>query len=315
MSMLTHSLDPRMSRAYAIIEAPSVLGLKPTGVELLPEFLLANGLAENVGARRAARLEPPDYDPVRDVATQTLNASAIASYTRELANLVERVLSEGDCPFILGGDCSIVLGPTLALRRRGRFGLLFIDGHADFYQPEVNPNGEAASMDLAFATGYGPPQLTNLEGLSPFVQSADVVAYGFRDQEEQAEYGSQPLPADMLALDLHAVRRLGTERAIRMAVERLTRPELDGFFVHVDADCLNDADMPAVDYRMPDGLTCDELELSLRVALESAAVAGLEVAIYNPKLDPGGVAGRKLTQLLVRALGKRAPGAPASVFR
>jgi len=56
-------------------------------------------------------------------------------------------------PLVLGGDCSILLGTTLALRRRGRFGLLFIDGHADFYQPEVEPKGEAASMDLAFATG------------------------------------------------------------------------------------------------------------------------------------------------------------------
>jgi arginase len=44
------------------------------------------------------------------------------------------------------------------LKRRGRYGLLFIDGHADFYQPEVNPNGEAASMDLAFATGHGRPK-------------------------------------------------------------------------------------------------------------------------------------------------------------
>ena len=26
----------------------------------------------------------------------------------------------------------------LALKRRGRFGLLFIDGHADFYQPAID---------------------------------------------------------------------------------------------------------------------------------------------------------------------------------
>src|SRR5262245_18287497 len=37
----------------------------------------------------------------------------------------------------------------LALRRRGRYGLFFIDGNADFFQPEAEPNGEGASMDLA----------------------------------------------------------------------------------------------------------------------------------------------------------------------
>jgi arginase len=87
---------------------------------------------------------------------------------------------------ILGGDCSIVLGPALALKRHGRFGLLFIDGHADFYQPEVNPNGEAASMDLAFATGYGPKLLVDIEGQGPLVRAEDTVAFAFRDAEERA---------------------------------------------------------------------------------------------------------------------------------
>jgi hypothetical protein len=41
-----------------------------------------------------------------------------------------------------------------ALRRRGRCGVLYVDGDADFYQPEVNPlNGAASASDLAFATG------------------------------------------------------------------------------------------------------------------------------------------------------------------
>ena len=39
----------------------------------------------------------------------------------------------------------IVLGAMLALRRRGRYGLLYVDGDADFYQPEVNPLSGAAS--------------------------------------------------------------------------------------------------------------------------------------------------------------------------
>ncbi len=120
---------------------------------------------------------------------------------RALADAVADVVGRGEFPILLGGDCSILLGSTLALRRRGRYGLLFIDGHADFYQPEANPNGEAASMDLAFATGHGPELLTNLEGLRPLVRDEDVVAFGFRDAHEQREFGSQPLPPQVLALD------------------------------------------------------------------------------------------------------------------
>jgi arginase len=177
-------------RRYAIIEAPSILGLKPTGVERLPERLLSHGLADRLHARHAARLTTPAYRAERDPATGTLNADAIAAWSPRLADVFEQVLDAHEFPVVLGGDCSIVLGPMLALKRRGRYGLLFIDGHADFYQPEANPNGEAASMDLAFATGHGPALLTDLEGRGPLVRDEDAFVFGFRDADEQAEYGS-----------------------------------------------------------------------------------------------------------------------------
>jgi arginase len=157
-------------------------------------------------------------------------------------------------------------------------------------------------MDLAFATGHGPGLLTNLEGRGPLVRDEDAFVFAFRDSEEQAEYGSQPLPSAMGALDLAAVRRLGVERAAGQAVERLTRAELDGFFIHVDADCLSDDIMPAVDYRIPDGLGWHELERTLQIALASGKAVGIELTIYNPKLDPDGVAGRGLVEMLSRAL-------------
>jgi arginase len=294
-------------RRYAIVEAPSILGLKPTGVELLSATLLANGFADQIQARRAARVETPEYDARRDPRTGTLNARAIAEWSPQLADAVEKVLSDGEFPVVLGGDCSIVLGTALALRRHNRFGLLFIDGHADFYQPSANPNGEAASMDLAFVTGHGPKLLTDLEGRRPLIRDDDAVAFAFRDADEQAEYGSQPLPPNLRAFDLDAVRKLGVEAASQAAVEHLTRPELNGFFIHVDVDCLDDAIMPAVDYRIPGGLSWHELDVVLRTALASGRAVAIEIAIYNPKLDAKGHAGRKLSSVLAGALGTRAP--------
>jgi len=290
---------------YTIVEAPSILGLKPTGVERLPAVLLQHGLADELHARHAGRVEPNTaYNTERDPATLTLNARAIAEYSVQLADTVAEVVGRGEFPILLGGDCSILLGSSLALRRRGRYGLLFIDGHADFYQPEANPNGEAASMDLAFATGHGPEPLTNLEGLRPLVRDEDVVLFGFRDAEEQRQYGSQPLPPQMLSMDLKEVRRLGIERAAHRAVEHLTASDrpTHGFFIHLDADVVSDDLMPAVDYRMPDGLTWDELRTALEVALASGRAVGIEITIYNPSLDESGASGRDLSRTLVRAL-------------
>ncbi|MFE0759264.1 arginase family protein [Inquilinus sp. NPDC058860] len=145
----------------------------------MPDRLLALGLAERIRARRAGRLSVPPKDPTPDPETGTLNAKAIAAWSPRLADAVEEVLDAGEFPVVLGGDCTILLGSMLALRRRGRYGLFFVDGNADFFQPEAEPNGEGASMDLAFVTGYGPALLTDLEGRSPLVRGEDAVAFAF----------------------------------------------------------------------------------------------------------------------------------------
>lgn len=295
------------TRRYAILEAPSTLGLASDGVESLPGRLLELGLGDRIHARHAGRLSVPPKEPKPDPATLTLNAQAIATWSPQLADAVEALLDAGEFPVVLGGDCTIVLGSMLGLRRRGRYGLFFIDGNADFFQPEAEPNGEGASMDLAFVTGYGPAMLTDLEGRRPLVRPEDAVAFGFRDHEDQARFGSQPLPAALPAYDLGAVRRLGVEAAARAALGHVTRPELDGFFIHVDADCLDDRLMPAVDFRVPGGFSWDELSAVLRIILASGKAVGLEVAIYNPRLDQDGSAGRGLVDVLAAALGTAAP--------
>jgi arginase len=295
------------TRPYAILEAPSTLGLSTDGVERLPDRLLDLGLADRIHARRAGRLAVPPKNPKPDPATLVLNAGAIASWSSTLADGVEKVLDAGEFPIVLGGDCTIVLGSMLALRRRGRYGLFFIDGNADFFQPEAEPNGEGASMDLAFVTGHGPALLTDLEGRRPLVRIEDTVAFAFRDHKDQAQFGSQPLPAELMACDLPTIRRLGVEAAARAAIDHLTRAELDGFFIHLDADCLDDAVMPAVDFRVPGGLSWNELSTALRLILASGKAVGMEVTIYNPRLDGDGGAGSGLAAVLAEALGTAAP--------
>jgi arginase len=204
---------------YAVIEAPSVLGLFPGGVERLPAALLAAGLADALGARRAGRVVPPPYDPTRDVTTGLLNPTGLRDYAHQLARTTGEVLDGGEVPIVLGGDCSILLGNLLALRRRGRHGLLFMDGHADFYQAEAEPNGEAASMDLALATARGPRVVADLDGRGPLVRDEDVVVLGRRDAEEAQRAGSQLIEDTAIAvIDLATVRERGAERAAGASV-------------------------------------------------------------------------------------------------
>jgi arginase len=277
--------------------------LFPKGVEMLPDALLAEGLGARLEARRAGRVEPPRYDYHRDPETMLLNPRGIADYSVALADVVERVIDRGEFPLVLGGDCSILLGCLLALKRRGRHGLLFLDGHADFYQPEAEPNGEAASMELALATGRGPIVVTDLEGRRPLVRDEDVVAFGRRDAEIAEAHGSQRIEdTTITVVDFSEVRRRGAGEATRDAIEDLSRPDIIGIWLHLDADVLDDAVMPAVDYRMPGGLSWEELATILQAAIASGQAIGLNITILNPKLDSDGSITAAFVDALVKGL-------------
>jgi arginase len=288
---------------YVILEAPSALGLFPGGVEHLPAALLEVGLADSLAARRGGLVPPPPYDPRRDPVTGIRNPMALRQYSQRLADATGAILDGGSVPIVLGGDCSILLGNLLALRRRGRYGLLFIDGHADFYQPAAEPNGEAASMDLALATGRGPRVITDLDGLSPLIRDEDVVHIGRRDTEEAEHAGSQRIEETAITMfDLADIRRRGVDPVMLEALEQLARPELQGIWIHLDCDVLDDAIMPAVAYRLPGGLRWDELEAVLGRAIATGTVVGIEVTIFDPTLDSDGSIARSLVASLTAGL-------------
>jgi arginase len=135
------------------------------------------------------------------------------------------------------------------------------------------------------------------------VRDEDAVVFAFRDAEDAAAERSQPLPPTLAAMDLTAVRERGIEQAARDALVHLEREDGPaGFWIHLDVDVLDDAIMPAVDYRLPDGLSWAELTAILRAAVASGRAAGLEVTIFNPTLDTDDRIARALVNTLVAGL-------------
>lgn len=193
----------------------------------------------------------------------------------------------------------------LALSRRGRYGLLYIDGDADFYQPEASPlSGAASASDLAFATGRGPDIVCDIEGRKPLVRDDDVAVFACRDAADRERLRCQPLPPGMLVVDREQVRQLGAEVAAWQAVTFLTRdggPD-DGFWIHLDADVFDISIMQAVDDPRPDGLAWDDVVSVLRTAVGSGRAVGLQLAIYNPDIDGDGSNGRGLAATVREAL-------------
>ena len=286
-----------------IVEVPSPLGLRPTGVERAPEVLRAVGLHSLLGCDDAQRVAVPPYDDRRDQATGVLNPDGIAEVARSVAGVVESALQASRLPVVLGGDCSILLGPLLALRRRGRYGLVYLDGHADFQHPDDEPNGEVASLDLALATGRGPRRLTDLDGLAPLVRAEDVALVGYRVFDDNDRFGREHVrDSGITVLDYRDLRAGTIPAILDRALATVTRPQVPGFWVHFDVDVLDDAIMPAVDYRHEGGLSWDEAAQLLQGLLSRPGALGLDVTIFNPNLDPDGSIARQLCELIARSV-------------
>ena len=291
---------------YVIIDAPSILGLQNTGVQNLPKALKNAGLMDRLNATFVGHVQPSmHYDRTRDPITHLLNGSSIALFSKDLSKMVKIEIEKKNFTIVLGGDCSILIGVLLGLRKIGRYGLFFIDGHSDFYQPQASTTGEVADMELSFVSGRGPDILSNIEGLKPLVRDEDIVVFGYRDDEQSISYGSNNVRnTNMQVLDLSDVRNLGIKKASSLAVSNfLTSEHLSGFWIHLDADVLDDRIMPAVDYRLDNGgLEFSELSYLLKILISSQKAIGMTITIYNPNLDPSGSIAKNFVSCIVAGL-------------
>jgi arginase len=221
---------------------------------------------DRLGALDAGRVEAPPWTEL------FANRAKIPGYTVALAERLGELLRAGEKPLVLGGDCSILLGAMLALRRRGHYGLAFVDGHLDFRTEDVDA---VAGEDLAVVTGRAEDALADIDGLRPYVRDEDVVAYGDRSGDR----------APVRTIGLPALR--GGEWAV---------PGVP-YWIHVDADVLR---LDAVDSPQPDGLSFGELATVLRRLMPGSV--GAQVTIFDPDKDPDGSAAEALTACLVSGL-------------
>lgn len=293
-------------RKVVLLDAPSNLGLRPPAPGTIPGcYKLAGALRDQ---RLLARLSasdggfvvPPRYDRGDwKLGDGVFNAPAMAGYTRRLADRLDGHLQAGEFPVVLGGDCSILLGSALALRRLGRYGLAFIDGHSDFRHVGNSAGvGAAAGEDLALVTGRGQSDLSDLDGLSPYLRDSDVSVLGIRDDDECRD----ELAASAIQLAVAEDVRRDAEAVARTALTTLESTQLGGFWVHLDADVLDPSVMPAVDSPDPNGLAVDEVRRLLRTLVASPRCVGFQLTVYDPDLDPDARCARLLADLVEHAL-------------
>jgi arginase len=266
------------------------------------------GLSAKLRPAHLARLPRRPYSPDPDAGSKVRNGSALRAYLVELAAEVERSLGRGAFPVVIGGDCSTLLGALLALRHGGGRGLVHIDGHSDFFHPGNHDYskmpGAAAGMDLAFATGRGEEVLARWPGVGgPLVEDADVVQIGERyDVDDPTIYPDLSRTA-VERIPVQALEAAGVAPTAGRVVARLAERKIDRAWMHIDLDVLDESVMKAVDSPGSPGMTYAELADLGRALLASGRIAGMNVSIYDPDLDPDAHTARDIVACLGSMLG------------
>jgi arginase len=269
----------------ALIGVPANSSGTVDGVARAPAVLRQRGLATALAGHRgftdAGDVALPVPLPVRGP-SGLLAEDALVAMIEQVAQAVGAARRRGQFPLLLGGDCPVLLGALAALQAEAdRPGLLFADGHEDAWPPRMSPTGEAADCELGLALGLFDAGLSpQLRAVLPRIDPADVAAVGPRDAAELAAAGVASLSGQLGALIRPA--QLTADR-YAPALASLPPP----WWLHTDLDVLATAELAAVDYPQPGGLTWDQLAALTATALAADGCAGWSVCIYNPDLDPG----------------------------
>ena len=277
------------------------------GHERAPAALRAAGLADRL---KAAGFDVADHG---DTATQVFqpddehprarNVAAILKSLNDLRPRVEIAVKAGALPLIVTGDCISVLATVAAARRYYRnVSLIYMDRDADLNVPATTPSGCVDGMVISHVIGRGAPELVRFWGEPPLVREPDVALFGFErlDQPEDQYLVSSPLRRHPAS----EVSAMGAAAAARASLERVHAANHE-FVLHFDVDVISSQEFRATNFPGEGGLSLNEVRDALRVFAAQPNLAAIEVAAYNPELDPNGEAARRLVDLLVEVLAAR----------
>ena len=189
-------------KKIVLLSAPTNLGLRPSKVSSVPGCAKAPEALREVGIYRffiekegiddGATI--PDQYPDKISSGRIRKEDEILKYSKKIQERITGILENGNTPLVIGGDCILLLGIGLALKRRGSYGLVHIDGHTDFRHPgNASKCAILAGEDLAAVVGLHYPEMSNIDGTGPYFEPRKVVHCGCRDNDEHLLEASEKL--------------------------------------------------------------------------------------------------------------------------
>jgi agmatinase len=200
-----------------------------------------------------------------------------------------RILDAGGVPIMFGGDDSTPIPFVAGFAGGAPIAILQIDAHIDWRDERLGERfGFSSTMRRA----------SELPHVWRIVQAGARGLGSARPQDVEAavDWGARIVPAR----DIH---REGADAVLRHV------PEDTGCVICLDCDAVDVAQMPAVAYPSPGGLTFTQVVDLIEGVARKARIAGFAMVEFVPKRDPSGTAAFTAARIAANAIGRLAPPA------
>lgn len=298
-------------RNIGVVGVPLDLGAGRRGVDMGPSAIRIADLERHLEALGHKVEDYGDLDVMipetQKVGTGKLRyKEPILAANRALMKTLDRVLSEGRMPLVLGGDHSIAIGSIAGTtghfaKRKEHLGLIWFDAHGDSNTPETTPSGNIHGMSLAVSLGHGDRDLVRLGGRCPKVRARNTVLIGIRD----LDHGERDF-LKKSGVTVYTMRDLD-ERGMRDVLDEAIRLASDGtagIHLSFDLDVVDPEDAPGTGTPVWGGISYREAHLAMEMIHDRANIVAIDLVEVNPVLDNQNMTGILAVELAQSLLGK-----------
>jgi arginase len=316
MAIETKVKQPKKSQnqdwTVRIIGFPMDLGAGRRGVDMGPSALRIAGVGDKLSALGYNVIDAGDIDiknpevvQVQDPKLRYLHE--IASACSDLAREVESSLDRDEFPIVLGGDHSMAIGTIAGIanhckKHKKRFGVIWIDAHADINTPETSPSGNIHGMPVAVSLGFGAPELTKVGGDFTTLAPHQISMIGLRSIDP-----GEVKVIKKLKIEAHTMTDLdkyGVHRIIAKVLSSM-RAKVDHLHVSFDLDSVDPSVASGVGTPVPGGLSYREAHLIMEAIADTGYMSSFEIAEVNPILDNKNAGAEFAADLIASSMGKR----------
>jgi arginase len=238
--------------------------------------------------------------------------SVLKMYER-VAAAVRDTLKDEKFPIILSGDHSSAGGTMAGIKMAypdARFGVIWIDAHADLHSPYTSPSGNLHGMPLATALAEDNienkvndldyetielwERLKNVGDIAPKLEYRDLLYMTMRDFEEQEGYILKQRKIKNFTTS--EIRKIGVTKICREALKYLA--QCDKIFISFDADALDPSISRGTGTPVKGGINEREAADIILELVQNERVCALEFTEINPTLDSENVMAETIFEIL-----------------